>query len=488
MYDKTVRRRRAVLGLLVACSLILLTAYFGESAGGALQLGAARRAARSSTRSRRAPAGRSSRSATSSAGSATRSTPRARSRTLEQRARPSCASELVDRDAALRQNTQLRELLELDSDARARRTYGPVTARVIGQSPTVWYSTIDDRQGLERRRARSASRSSRATASSARSRRHARPVDGDADHRRDTIGGLARASTSSGVPGIVAAASAGNPRRPRPQLHAARRRASAPATASSPPAPTPARAPTVAVSRRASRSAGSRASRTRGPTTRASTCARSPTCAASTSSRSSPSRAGRRPPMTPITPQLARAPRRRSALAVGDRADRAVSQLPIVGANADLAPLRRHGASACCAARSPARRFGFGVGLFVDIALAADARRLLARLLAVGYGAGRLREARDPQGDARAARRRRRGDASRSVGFALMQFLLGVDAPVSGVLVRQIARDARPQHAARAARLRARAPLAAARPARRPAPAPAPGLHDRRPLAARSRA
>ena len=32
MYDrKTVRRRRAVLGLLVACSLILLTAYFGES-------------------------------------------------------------------------------------------------------------------------------------------------------------------------------------------------------------------------------------------------------------------------------------------------------------------------------------------------------------------------------------------------------------------------------------------------------------------------
>ena len=36
MYDKTVRRRRVVLGLLVACSLILLTAYFGESAGGGL--------------------------------------------------------------------------------------------------------------------------------------------------------------------------------------------------------------------------------------------------------------------------------------------------------------------------------------------------------------------------------------------------------------------------------------------------------------------
>lgn len=36
MYDKTVRRRRAVLGLLVASSLILLTVYFGESAGGGL--------------------------------------------------------------------------------------------------------------------------------------------------------------------------------------------------------------------------------------------------------------------------------------------------------------------------------------------------------------------------------------------------------------------------------------------------------------------
>lgn len=36
MYDKQVRRRRAVLGLLVVVSLILLTAYFGESAGSPL--------------------------------------------------------------------------------------------------------------------------------------------------------------------------------------------------------------------------------------------------------------------------------------------------------------------------------------------------------------------------------------------------------------------------------------------------------------------
>ena len=36
MYDKTVRRRRAVLALLVVLSLILLTAYFGEAPSGGL--------------------------------------------------------------------------------------------------------------------------------------------------------------------------------------------------------------------------------------------------------------------------------------------------------------------------------------------------------------------------------------------------------------------------------------------------------------------
>ena len=36
MYDKTVRRRRAVLALLVVLSLLLLTAYFGEASGGGL--------------------------------------------------------------------------------------------------------------------------------------------------------------------------------------------------------------------------------------------------------------------------------------------------------------------------------------------------------------------------------------------------------------------------------------------------------------------
>ena len=37
MYDRQVRRRRAVLFALVVCCLVLLTAYFGESSGGPLK-------------------------------------------------------------------------------------------------------------------------------------------------------------------------------------------------------------------------------------------------------------------------------------------------------------------------------------------------------------------------------------------------------------------------------------------------------------------
>ena len=58
-------------------------------------------------------------------------------------------------------------------------------------------------------------------------------------------------------------------------------------------------------------------------------------------------------------------------------------------------------------------------------------------LTAVGYGAGRLRELRDP---AHALVPVAVGAAARglAIGFSLMQFLLGVDAPVSLLLVRQI--------------------------------------------------
>ena len=147
MYDKTVRRRRAVLGLLVACSLILLTAYFGESGGGALHASSAARA-RCSARSRRAPAARSSRSATCSAGSATRSTPRARSRTCA-RERDACAREVADARAPRAPRTTGSASLSSSTGALGLDDYGPTTGRVIVQSPTVWYSTIRVNKGSD---------------------------------------------------------------------------------------------------------------------------------------------------------------------------------------------------------------------------------------------------------------------------------------------------------------------------------------------------
>ena len=78
---------------------------------------------------------------------------------------------------------------------------------------------------------------------------------------------------------------------------------------------------------------------------------------------------------------------------------------------------------------------------------------------AVGYGAGRCAScATRRTGSPRCGRRRRHRD--RSIGFALLQFLLGVEAPLSCCCARH-ADDDRARHAAGAAGLRGRAPRAA---------------------------
>jgi rod shape-determining protein MreC len=140
MYDKTVRRRRAVLGLLVASSLILLTAYFGEPAGGALhtvqrgilqvvspiQEGASR--ALKPVRDLFGWVG-----ATVSAKGDLKST---------RRDRDQWRATAVRNEAAVRENARLRGLLSIDQAPVSLKAYDPVTARVIGQSPTLWYVKI----------------------------------------------------------------------------------------------------------------------------------------------------------------------------------------------------------------------------------------------------------------------------------------------------------------------------------------------------------
>jgi rod shape-determining protein MreD len=110
-----------------------------------------------------------------------------------------------------------------------------------------------------------------------------------------------------------------------------------------------------------------------------------------------------------------------------------VSQLPIAGGNADLSPLLVMAVGLLCGSLAGGC-FGFGVGLFFDVVSLQTLGVSSLVLLGVGYGAGRLREARDPEG----ALVPLAVGAAATLLFALVQFLLGADAPVSWALVRQI--------------------------------------------------
>jgi rod shape-determining protein MreC len=139
VYDKTVRRRRAVLGLLVACSLILLTASFGDSAGGGVT--SIQRGVLDVVSPIQEGASRALKPVRDLFGWVG-DTVHAKGKVDDlEKERNDLRKQLVDRDAALRQNTQLRDLLALDTNA-ALKDNQPVTARVIGRSPTVWYSQL----------------------------------------------------------------------------------------------------------------------------------------------------------------------------------------------------------------------------------------------------------------------------------------------------------------------------------------------------------
>jgi rod shape-determining protein MreD len=86
----------------------------------------------------------------------------------------------------------------------------------------------------------------------------------------------------------------------------------------------------------------------------------------------------------------------------------------------------------------PGAVFGFGTGLFLDLALEQTVGLSSLVLLGVGYGAGRLRELRDPEGPLVPILVGAAATAAATAGYSLMQFLLGVDAPVSLLLARQI--------------------------------------------------
>ncbi len=139
MYDKTVRRRRAVLGLLVAGSLILLTAYFGESAGGGLH--AVQRGVVEVVSPIQEGASRALKPVRDLIGWVG-DTIDAKGEVKQLRSeRNALREQAVTGAAAARENDQLRGLLNLDK-SRGLKDEAPVAARVIGQDPSVWWSQV----------------------------------------------------------------------------------------------------------------------------------------------------------------------------------------------------------------------------------------------------------------------------------------------------------------------------------------------------------
>ena len=139
MYDKTVRRRRVVLGLLVASSLILLTAYFGESAGGGLH--SVQRGVLDVVSPIQEGASRALKPVRDLFGWA--------GDTID--AKGELKTVRKDRDALRAQNIQLqaklREQGQLGDQIALNRQHAltdnrPVSAHVIGQDPNLWFTQV----------------------------------------------------------------------------------------------------------------------------------------------------------------------------------------------------------------------------------------------------------------------------------------------------------------------------------------------------------
>jgi rod shape-determining protein MreD len=115
----------------------------------------------------------------------------------------------------------------------------------------------------------------------------------------------------------------------------------------------------------------------------------------------------------------------------------AVAQIEVFGVPADLSPLLVMSVGLLCGS-VPGAAFGFAVGLLVDTALLQTLGVTSLLLTAVGYGAGRLRELRDPAHGLVPMGVGAGAAAIATVGYAVLQFLLGADVPFSLLLLREI--------------------------------------------------
>jgi rod shape-determining protein MreC len=144
VYDKQVRRRRIVLAVLVVISLILLTAYFGESPSSPLHsvqrgivevLSPIQQGASKALKPVRDVAGWFS------------DTFHAKSKADQlKKENASLRQQLANLQAAQIQNAQLQRQVGLDNSIGIS-SYMPVGAHVISRDPTLWYATIEVDKG-----------------------------------------------------------------------------------------------------------------------------------------------------------------------------------------------------------------------------------------------------------------------------------------------------------------------------------------------------
>ncbi len=115
----------------------------------------------------------------------------------------------------------------------------------------------------------------------------------------------------------------------------------------------------------------------------------------------------------------------------------AVSEVPVFGVNVDLSPLLVAFVGLLCGSTIGAVN-GFAIGLLVDLALLQTLGVSSLIFTLIGYWCGRLRELRDPQAALTPLLVGAAASAASLIGYSLIEFMLGVDAPISLELVRQI--------------------------------------------------
>jgi rod shape-determining protein MreD len=114
-----------------------------------------------------------------------------------------------------------------------------------------------------------------------------------------------------------------------------------------------------------------------------------------------------------------------------------ISEVTIFGVAIDLTPLVAAFVGLQCGSIAGALA-GFCIGLMLDLTLVQTLGLTSLIFTVIGYGAGRLRELRDPRAALTPLLVGAIAAATPMIGYSVMEIALGVDAPVSFELLRQI--------------------------------------------------